>query len=44
MALKRVTEPRVTIERLLSKPRSFSNLPAFLALDCIKYFRVISKK
>ena len=32
VAQERHTEPRLTIERLLAKPRSFSNLPAFLDL------------
>ena len=27
---ERLTEPRATIEQLLAKPTSFSNLPAFL--------------
>ena len=30
---ERLTEPRVTIEGLLAKPRSFSNLPAFLDVN-----------
>ena len=30
MAYERLTEPRITMEQLLAKPRSFSNLPAFL--------------
>ena len=29
---ERLTEPRVTIESLLAKPRSVSDLPAFLGL------------
>ena len=33
VAPERLTEPRVTIERFLAKPRSFSNLPAFLDLN-----------
>ena len=28
----RLTEPSVTMERLLAKPRSFANFPAFLDL------------
>ena len=32
VAFERLPEPRVTIEWLLAKPRSFSNLPAFLDL------------
>ena len=32
MADERLTEPCVTMERLIAKPRSFSNLPAFLDL------------
>ena len=32
VARARLTEPRVTMEWLLAKPRSFSNLPAFLDL------------
>ena len=38
VAHERLTEPRVTIERVLAKPRSFSNLPTFLDLDGIKIF------
>ena len=30
VAHETLTEPRVTIELLLAKPRTFSNLPAFL--------------
>ena len=33
VAHERLTEPRVTIEILLAKPRSFSNLPAFSDLE-----------
>ena len=33
VAQERLTEPRVTIEWLLAKPRSFSNLPAFSDLN-----------
>ena len=36
MALERLTEPRVTMEGLIAKPRSFSNLPAFLDLNGMK--------
>ena len=32
MSHERLTEPRVTIESLLAKPRSVSDLPAFLGL------------
>ena len=32
VAHERLTEPRVTMEWQLAKPRSFSNLPAFLDL------------
>ena len=35
VAQKRLTEPRVTMERPLAKPRSFSNLPAFSDLNGI---------
>ena len=37
MAHERLTEPRVTMESLLVKLRSFSNLPAFLDL-CRTFF------
>ena len=37
MAQERLTEPRVTMKRLLAKPRSFSNLPAFLDLNGITF-------
>ena len=33
MAHERLTVPRVKMEWLLAKPRSFSNLPAFVDLD-----------
>ena len=33
VAHERLTEPRITMEGLLAKPRSFSNFPAFLDLD-----------
>ena len=33
VAHERLTEPRVTMDRLLAKPMSFSNVPAFLDLD-----------
>ena len=33
VAHERLTEPRVTMELLLAKLRSFSNLPAFLDLN-----------
>ena len=33
VAHERLTEPRVTMEWLLAKPRSYSNLPAFLDLN-----------
>ena len=33
VAHERLTEPRVTIDWLLAKPRIFSNLPAFLDLS-----------
>ena len=36
MAQERLTEPRVTMERLHSKPKSFPNLPAFPNLNDIK--------
>ena len=32
VAHERLTEPRVTMECLLAKPRSFSNLPTFQIL------------
>ena len=35
VACERLTEPRVTIERLLAKARSFSNIPAFSDFDGI---------
>ena len=35
MAHERLTEPRVTMEQLLAKPRSLSNLPDFLDLNGI---------
>ena len=35
VAHERLTEPIVTMESLLAKPRSFSNLPAFLDLNSI---------
>ena len=33
VAHERLLEPRVTMEWLLAKPRSFSNLPTFLDLN-----------
>ena len=36
VAHERLTKPRVTIEGLLEKPSSFSNLPAFLDLHGMK--------
>ena len=39
VAHERLTEPRVTIEWLLAKPRSFPNLPAFLDLNGGKNFQ-----
>ena len=33
VAQERLTEPRITLERLLEKPRSFSNLPVFLDIN-----------
>ena len=39
VAHERPTEPGVTMERLLAKPRSFANLPAFLDLNGTSYFR-----
>ena len=33
VAHERLTEPLVTMERVLEKPRSLSNLPAFLDLN-----------
>ena len=36
MARERLAEPRVTMERLLAKPRSLLNPPAFLDLYCSK--------
>ena len=33
VAHETLTEPRVTMEWLLAKPRSFSNLPVFLDLN-----------
>ena len=36
MAHERLTEPRLTMECLLAKPRSFSNLPSLLDLNSRK--------
>ena len=33
VAYERLTEPRVTMEGILAKPRSVSHLPAFLDLN-----------
>ena len=38
VAHERLTEPRVTMELLLAKPRSFSTLPAFLDLKGLFIF------
>ena len=37
MAHERLTEPRFTIKRLLQKPSSVSDLPAFLGPNGTKY-------
>ena len=36
VAHERLTGPRVTIDLLLAKLRSFSNIPAFFYLNCSK--------
>ena len=44
VANERLTEPRVAMEWLLAKPRSFSNLPAFLDLNGTKTISTIRSK
>ena len=38
---ERLTEPRVTMKRLLAKPRNFSNLPAFQDLNGRPFYAVL---
>ena len=45
MAHERLTEQRVTIDRLLAKSRTFSNLPAFLDFNSqgpVAFYKQIS--
>ena len=44
MARERLIEPRITMESLLAKPRSFSNLPALLDLNRRIFQNLVQQK
>ena len=44
VAHDRLIEPRVTIEGLLAKPRSFSNLPAFVDHNGRRLFSIFRRE